>query len=66
MSNHILLIKATRRPYNEEPLMPEKAIYNPNKGMWMIGDEPLVSSVDYPALVTKKCDQETGEDQKGE
>ena len=66
MSNHILLTKATRRPYNDEPVMPENATYNSDKGMWMIGDEPLVSSLNYPELVTKKCDQETGEDQKGE
>jgi len=66
MSNHILLTKATRRPYNDEPVMLGKATYNPGKGMWMIGDEPLVSSVNYPERATKKCDQETGEDQKGE
>jgi len=34
---------------------------------WVSDDEPLVSpGSKYGALVSKKCDQETGEDQKGE
>lgn len=66
MSPHILLAKATRRPYNDEPEMPENATYNPGKGIWTIDDEPMVRSANYPERATKKCDQETGEDQKGE
>jgi hypothetical protein len=66
MLPHILLTKAIRRPYNDEPEMPAKAIYNPVKGMWTIDGEPMVRTTNYSERTTKKCDQETGEDQKGE
>jgi len=66
MSPHILLTKATRRPYNDEPEMPENTTYNADKGVWMIDGKPMVDSTNYSERATKKCDQETGEDQKGE
>ena len=66
MAAHILLKKATRRPYTDEPEMPEEARYDRKNGVWMINDEPMVHSPHYPEKATKKCDQETGEDQKGE
>ena len=64
MSQHILITYAARRPYRQSPAVPEGAYYNPAKGYWLKDDKPLVGSVGVP--VTKKCDQETGEDQKGE
>ena len=66
MATHILLSKATRRPYNEIPEMPDNATYCAEKGIWMIDGIPMVTSGNYHKRVTKKCDQETGEDQKGE
>lgn len=64
MSQHILITYATRRPYRQIPAVPEGAHYDPAKGYWLKDNKPLVSSTEGPT--TKKCDQETGEDQKGE
>jgi hypothetical protein len=68
MASHILLKYATRRPYKEIPDLPPDAIYDPIKGLWILDGNPLVDSEEYGLgpRVTKKCDQETGEDQKGE
>lgn len=67
MSSHILLSQATRRPYQEAPTLPEDCIYDSAKGFWTVNGEPLVRSEQFAERpVTKKCDQETGEDQKGE
>ena len=64
---HILIKYATRKPYQEIPDMPGDAVYNPSYGCWMLHGMPLVKSpVFQDRPVTKKCDQETGEDQKGE
>lgn len=47
--------------------MPEGAVYNKAKGYWIRNGEPLVSyNSEYGTRATKKCDVETGEDQKGE
>jgi hypothetical protein len=65
--SHILLSRATRRPYSEVPQMPQNAVYDPIAGCWMIDGEPLVRSTSHgKTQETKKCDHETGEDQKGE
>jgi len=65
--SHFLLSRATRRPYQELPTMPERCVYETDKGFWSIDGEPLVrSDLFAERRVTKKCDQETGEDQKGE
>lgn len=67
MTEHVLISKATRRPYGQIPKMPEGARYDIQRGQWMMGNVPMISTADGPALPeTKKCDQETGEDQKGE
>jgi hypothetical protein len=68
MNSHILVSMATRRPYKEKPQIPENAAYDLASGFWTIGGEPLVSSNNFHEItrVSKKCDQETGEDQKGE
>ena len=65
MADHILLTYATRRPYSSIPPLPEGATYDTARGYWVDGHGPLVDEDESPQ-VTKKCDQETGEDQKGE
>ncbi len=64
--DHILLQRATRRPYREVPELPPLARYDAVLGHWMLDDAPLVNSREFGPNVTKKCDQETGEDQKGQ
>lgn len=67
MSLHILIEYAKRKPYSASPNMPKGAVFDTAKGYWLSGGVPLVSPGSrYGALVSKKCDQETGEDQKGE
>lgn len=62
--NHILIAYATRRPYKDAPDMPPDAVYDERRGYWLSNGEPLVLTMG--GTVTKKCDQETGEDQKGQ
>lgn len=67
MSSHVLLQNATRSPYREEPDMPPGAEYDRINGLWVVGGQPLVGPESgFGPLTTKKCDQETGEDRKGE
>lgn len=68
MTQHFLVKHATRKPYRATPSMPETSVYNHAKGYWEDGGGPLVQSEDYleNGPSTKKCDMETGEDQKGE
>ena len=68
MPEHILMKYATRRPYRETPDMPDSVQYDPVKGYWLKNGSPLVATEEFTrgGPVTKKCDQETGEDQKGE
>jgi len=67
MPEHILLQHAKRKKYSAIPEMPEGAYYDTEKGYWMNGFSALVSPASkYGTQVSKKCDQETGEDQKGE
>lgn len=67
VKEHILIKRGTKRPFRETPEMPLGAIYDRAAGFWKLNGQPLLRSPefkDHP--VTKKCDQETGEDQKGE
>ena len=68
MSEHILMTFTTRRPYRVEPVASERAQYASAKGYWIRDGEPLVTTDDFKegGSCTKKCDQETGEDLKGE
>ncbi|NRA87642.1 MAG: hypothetical protein HRU28_09645 [Rhizobiales bacterium] len=67
MTQHILIQHAKRKPFSASPEMPERSLFDTAKGYWVSEGEPLVSpGSKYGALVSKKCDQETGEDQKGE
>lgn len=65
MADHLLITYATRRPYRAVSSLSEDAVYDPERGYWINGDAPLVA-VEKLGNTTKKCDQETGEDQKGE
>lgn len=66
-SEHILLQHSTRKPYSSSPEMPKDAVFDQQRGYWIHDDSPLISpDSEYGKLATKKCDQETGEDQKGE
>jgi len=66
MSTHVLITYATRRPFREVPSLPGAAQYDRTQGMWIMDGEPLVTIDGQGIRATKKCDQETGEDQKGE
>ena len=64
---HLLIKHAKRSRYKEVPDMPNSAKYNFLKGVWEIDNVPLMELPDFAKTqATKKCDQETGEDQKGE
>ena len=65
---HLLMQLATRKPYRVVPEMPDSARYDARAGYWTIAGEPVAApgGTATPALCTKKCDQETGEDLKGE
>ena len=67
-SNHVLMAHATRRPYKSVPTLTRDTSYDPSRGYWVKDDRPLVVTDEFVEgrANTKKCDQETGEDQKGE
>ena len=68
MTEHILLKLATRKPYRRNPRLPSTAKYNAVSGYWTIDGQPIVSTIEshIGPPNSKKCDQETGEDVKGE
>lgn len=68
MSSHILLELAIRKPYITPPQLPSRAAYNVKWGYWTIDGEVMVNSSVYQKRppMSKKADQETGEDIKGE
>ena len=68
MAEHVLMTCATRRPFSTVPALPDDIRYDPERGYWIKAGTPLVITEEFldGGLNTKKCDQETGEDQKGE
>ena len=68
MAKHILMTYATRSPYRMAPAMPNHVQYDPVRGYWHKNGSPLITSDEFleNGAPTKKADQETGEDQKGE
>ena len=68
MAKHVLLTNATRRPYQTIPAIPDGTQYDSERGYWLKAGKPVVLSDEFQkgGQVTKKCDMETGEDQKGE
>ena len=68
MAEHLLMTYATRRPYRTTPELPSGALYDSAGGYWLQDGLPIVTVDEFAngGPTTKKCDQETGEDQKGE
>lgn len=66
MAEHILMKRATRRPYSEIREVEHGIRYDAERGYWVTDHAPLVTTQEFRngAHSTKKCDQETGEDQK--
>lgn len=64
---HILLEKAYRYADPRRVEDPKDFVFNEKKGYWIGNDgTPMISSPYANCGETKKCDIETGEDQKGE
>lgn len=68
MKQHILLEKAERYDYQNRNIKPSNATYDSEKGFWVINESnDLYMKSDFALNIdSKKCDIETGEDQKGE
>ena len=65
---HFIIDKAKRYKENEASLTPLNGIYDSNLGFWkdVYSGTALVGTEEMSRLNSKKCDRETGEDQKGE
>ncbi len=68
MKQHLLLEKAFIYPINEEVTELNNYVYNSVKGYWvhLETSEALILDSNLQKPKSKKCDRETGEDQKGE
>ena len=68
MKTHLLLEKAYVYPINQEQVNFTGYNFNVQKGYWVndTSMQPLVLNPLVQKPRSKKCDRETGEDQKGE
>lgn len=67
MMNHILLEKAFIYPLPKSDPDMSGMTYDNKRGFWVQGNgKPAVSDPAFSGPRSKKCDIETGEDQKGE
>ena len=66
MNEHVLLTNARRTAHRDAPTMPPGASYDTMRGLWTLDGSPLVENAVFGPPTSKKADQETGEDQKGE
>jgi len=68
MKKHILLDKAQAYKFSEEITAPRGCTYDRAAGLWRNQDtgKVMMTSNHPEKMETKKCDIETGEDQKGE
>lgn len=68
MKEHLLLEKAYIYPVEKTYPKMEGCEFDGKKGYWVISDSgvPLILHNEIIGPRTKKCDIETGEDQKGE
>lgn len=68
MNEHIILEKAKRYSVADGILAPEGCIYKASEGFWVEknSNTPMMRSNNPRKPTSKKCDIETGEDQKGE
>lgn len=67
-NEHPLLNRAQKYPRRDVNLAPAGCIYDDDIGAWRLisTGELWVETCERKGLETKKCDIETGEDQKGE
>ena len=68
MTDHLLIRFAERKPYKTTTSLLSTNEYDDKLGYRVVDGKPFVVSPEYterPAA-SKKCDQETGEDIKGE
>lgn len=68
MKEHILLEKAFRYPEPIDVQDPKNCIFDEERGYWINSKtkEVMMLMEERPHPQSKKCDRETGEDQKGE
>lgn len=68
MKQHILLEKANHYDYKRSNIIPNNASYDSTRGFWTMNNSDVLYMKSPYALNrdSKKCDIETGEDQKGE
>lgn len=68
MKKHILLEKAKRYEVPKDIKQPSNYMFDNQKGYWFnsVSNTKLMESDDKRREQSKKCDIETGEDQKGE
>lgn len=68
MKDHILIEKTKKYSIPEQNPIPKGCTYNEQKGFWVenSSNNAMMKIDDPQKPTTKKCDIETGEDQKGE
>ncbi len=68
MKEHIILEKAKRYNTSDENVTPSGCTYQSQEGFWVddTTGEAMMKSNNSQKPTSKKCDIETGEDQKGE
>ncbi len=68
MKEHIILQKAKKYDISNQNLIPNGCSYKAKNGYWVENSSnvAMMKSDNPQKPVTKKCDIETGEDQKGE
>lgn len=68
MKEHIIIENAKRYIPTANIETPEGCFYNPKKGFWVEKETntPMMCGDNPRKPTSKKCDIETGEDQKGE
>ena len=68
MKDHILLEKAKKYDIPEQNLTPNGCSYSAKEGFWVddSSNKAMMKTEKPQKPTSKKCDIETGEDQKGE
>lgn len=68
MKQHVLLDRAISYEFSDKPKPPKNCYYDRILGFWVDKRTgiAMMTSNHPEKVVTKKCDIETGEDQKGE
>lgn len=68
MKDHIIIEKAKKYYISEQNLLPIGCTYKAQEGFWVddSSNVAMMKSDNFQKPTSKKCDIETGEDQKGE